>query len=184
MGHKSENKATSELSTGLLGSFRSQHGTTLRELAQNQPALLVLLRHSGCLFCRETLAELAKKRVAIESRGIRIVLVHMGTDKQGAAFFRQYGLEDLDAISDPDRRLYGALDLGLAGPGQLFSLDVWRRGFEVLVRERHFIGIPHGNTFQMPGTFLLKGTRILAAHRHKTAADNPGLDEVASCAMQ
>ncbi|MCC5876557.1 MAG: AhpC/TSA family protein [Candidatus Sumerlaeia bacterium] len=171
-----------ELPSDLLGSFRNQHGTPLISLTKAQPVMLVLLRHSGCLFCRETLARVAEKREAIEAKGVRIVLVHMGTEKQGSAFFGQYGLEDLDRISDPARKLYKALDLGMATPGQLFNLDVWRRGFRILLDEGHFIGIPHGNTFQMPGTFLVKGNRVIAAHRHKTAADNPGLEEV-SCAV-
>lgn len=178
-GHKSPNVIPGEI----LEMFENQHGTPLCSLTESGVVLLVMLRHSGCLFCRETLARVAEKRQAIEEKGVRIVLVHMGTEKQGSSFFSQFGLGDLDRISDPDRKLYKAMNLGLASPGQLFSLDVWRRGLKVLREEGHFIGIPHGNTFQMPGTFLVKGTRVIAAHRHKTAADSPALEEVVSCAV-
>ena len=127
---------------------------------------------------------MAEKRATIEARGVRIALVHMGSEKQGAAFFAQYGLGDVARVSDPDRRLYKALDLGLARPNQLFSPSVWARGFKILLRHGHFIGVPHGNTFQMPGTFLVEGTRILGAHRHRTAADTPALEEVSLCSLQ
>lgn len=178
---RQENQLT--LPEELLRGLATQEGRSLLDVTSAGPTLLVLLRHSGCLFCRETLARVAEKRASLESRGIQIVLVHMGSEKQGRSFFAQYGLEDLIRISDPDRQLYKALDLGLARPGQLFSLDVWRRGMEILRKEGHFIGLPHGNTFQMPGTFLVKGTEVIAAHRHKTAADDPALEEVAACLL-
>ncbi|MGP1310160.1 MAG: hypothetical protein ACTS27_08185, partial [Phycisphaerales bacterium] len=38
--------------------------------------LLVFLRHAGCTFCREALADVAKRRRRIENAKVRIVLVH------------------------------------------------------------------------------------------------------------
>ena len=38
---------------------RTQQGSTLLELSKQAPVLLVFLRHTGCTFCREALADLA-----------------------------------------------------------------------------------------------------------------------------
>lgn len=184
MGQNNGHAGAGDLPAELLERLETQQGESLLSLASGRPLLLVLLRHSGCLFCRETLARVRDQRATIEARGVTIVLVHMGTESQGRAFFRQYGLEDLPRISDPERRLYSALDLGLASPGQLLSPSLWRRGLKLLLAEGHFIGLPRGNALQMPGTFLIRGTRILAAHRHRTAADSPQLEAVSACAIQ
>lgn len=42
--------------------------------------LLVFLGHAGCTFRREALTAIARERRAVEERGARIILVHMGDD--------------------------------------------------------------------------------------------------------
>ncbi|MFZ4576727.1 MAG: hypothetical protein ACOYN0_20280, partial [Phycisphaerales bacterium] len=43
-----------------LTSLRDEKGQTLKGITDARPTLVVLLRHSGCTFCRQTLADLAK----------------------------------------------------------------------------------------------------------------------------
>ena len=92
--------------------------------------LVTFLRHAGCTFCREALADLQSQRNEIESRGARIALVHLGSEALAQKFFAHYGLGDVSRIGDPERRLYRAFHLRRGGLLDLFGPHVIRRGFE------------------------------------------------------
>lgn len=62
-------------------------GVSLAEISRQGPAIVVFLRHAGCTFCREALADIATRRARIVSAGARTVLVHMGDDASSRAFF-------------------------------------------------------------------------------------------------
>ncbi len=153
-------------------------GRTLAELAEASPVLVVFLRHAGCTFCREALSDLRARRAEIE-RHARIAIVHMGDDASAASFFAKYGLDDVARISDPERTLYRAFDLGRGSLWQLFGPRVWVRGFRAGVLAGHGVGRLEGDGFQMPGTFLVHRGRIIRSHRHKDAADRPDYAEIA-----
>src|SRR5437763_929202 len=82
------------------------------------------LRHSGCTFCRESLADISEQRESIEASGARIVLVHMGKEEYAAKFFRRYGLGDVPRISDPNQALYRAFGLNRGTFHSLFGPKV------------------------------------------------------------
>ncbi|MBY0403384.1 MAG: redoxin domain-containing protein, partial [Cyanobacteria bacterium] len=152
-----ENKnELSETSSEVLSLEDAEGTENLWRLSQERPLLVVFLRHFGCTFCRETLAELAKVRNSIEStqfdgRGVEIVVVHMSSVKSGNEFLKRYGLEDLRHISDPYRRLYKLFGLRRGRLSQLFGLQVWIRGFQAGVLNGHGVGSLQGDGFQMPG---------------------------------
>lgn len=152
---------------------KTQHGITLDELSRLSPTLLVFLRHVGCTFCREALADLAKRRKEIEALGARLVLVHMSCEEHGARVLAKYGLQDVDAISDPERALYRAFALPRGSFGDLFGPRVWLRGFRAGILERHGVGALAGDGFQMPGIFLLFHGEIVRCYRHQSASDRP-----------
>lgn len=154
-------------------SRKTNYGVTLDELSRMSPVLLVFLRHAGCTFCREALADLAAKRREIEASGTRLVLVHMGTEQHGAKFFEKYGLEAVPQISDPRRNLYRAFGLPRGTFGDLFGPKVWVRGFQAAILGRHGVGRLAGDGFQMPGVFLLFHGEVVRSYRHQSAADRP-----------
>jgi peroxiredoxin len=156
-----------------LSSVRSQRRETLFDLSQEAPVLAVFLRHSGCTFCREALADLSSRRAEIEAAGVRLALVHMGDNESAGRVFARYGLEDVDRFSDPQRRLYRAFGLMRANFWQLFGPKVWWRGFQAAVLARHGLGKLVGDGFQMPGAFLIYRGNLLVSFRHRTAADRP-----------
>jgi hypothetical protein len=158
---------------------RVSGGPSLAELSRGGPALVVFLRHAGCTFCREALADIAARRARIESEGVRIVLVHMGDDASAREFFAKYGLDDVARVSDPDRELYRAFDLRRGSPWQLFGLRVWWRGFVAGVLGGHGVGALAGDGFQMPGVFLMRDGRIERAFRHQSAGDRPEYETLA-----
>jgi hypothetical protein len=152
---------------------RSNQGVTLEEMSALSPVLLVFLRHSGCTFCREALADLAARRKEIEAQGTRLTLVHMGSEEHGAKFFARYGLQNVPRVSDPERALYRAFGLPRGSLGDLFGPRVWWRGFQAAILGLHGVGMLNGDGFQMPGVFLLFHGEVLRSYRHLSAADRP-----------
>jgi peroxiredoxin len=155
----------------LLGAYTSQTGQTLAVLAK-RPLFLVFLRHFGCTFCREAVADLSEKRQAIEDKGAPLAFVHLGTEEKAQWFFQPYGLLDVPRFSDPQANLYQAFGLLRAELRQYLNsesilrmLQAWCRG--------HFVGFPAGNIEQMPGAFLIERGEIQKAFRHKLVSDRP-----------
>lgn len=162
--------------------LRGSTGQTLEELSSGQRVLVVFLRHSGCTFCREALADLARLRSQIESSGARLALVSMTGEEDFRPFAEQYQLGDLPRFSDPQRQLYQEFELSPGSPLQLLSPQVWIRGFLAVFRDGHGFASPKESAFQMPGTFLIEDGRILRSHKYKTAADRPDYAEM-SCPL-
>ncbi len=166
---------------------RSQHGETLVQLSHGVKALAVFLRHSGCPFCRQALADLAAARATLEAstagEPVRLVLVHMMSEAQAAPFIARYGLSDVARISDPERRLYGALDLQRMKILQLFSTKGWWRGFMAGIVHGHGVARPQAGEDwkQMPGVFLLKDGQVVFSYRHQSASDRPDYLALAGC---
>ena len=158
---------------------RCQNGESLLSLSRRRPQLVVCLRHLGCTFCRESLADLARLRPEIEFSGTGIVLVHPTDDERAAALFADYGLEDLPRLADPVRILYQALGLARGSFLQLLGPRViWRAGAATL--RGHRLGRKDGDTRQMPGVFLVHDGRIVEAFRHRDVADKPDYTAIAS----
>lgn len=162
----------SPLSLGeALHSARSQRGRTLAGLSANQTVLLLFIRHAGCTFCREALADIARIHERLNEHGVKLAVVHMSTTSTADALLARYGLADADHFSDPERRIYRAFELSRASWWQLFGPRVWGRGLASIFKNGQ--GAIDGDGFQMPGAFVLRDARIVAAHRHETAADRP-----------
>ncbi len=159
-------------------------GLSIAELSQRRPVLVVLLRHFGCTFCREAVADLATRRAAIEAVGTQLVLVHQSSDAEASAFLSARGLGDVPRVADPEAVLYRSLGLRRGSFLQLFGPGVWWRGLGALLVGRHGLGRPVGDGFRMPGAFLVVSGRVVHAYRHATAADRPDYVELAgACAV-
>jgi peroxiredoxin len=149
----------------------------LSDIAGQRPVLLVFLRHFGCSFCREAIADIAKNRAAIEQRGVRIVMVHMAPERDTAErFFKKYKLFPIDHIADPERKFYEGFGLGQGSAQQLFGLMNWIRGFQAGIIEQHgfsYHGEEIGDGFQMPGVFVLHKGEVKKSYIHRFAYDRP-----------
>jgi hypothetical protein len=166
-----------------LSHFPSQCGETLDALSDGAPLLVVFLRHGGCPFCREVLAELSDQRGEIEQAGAKIALVHLMTDGEAAALFRRYGLDDVPRFADPEGRLYEAFGLPRGSIAQVMGPRVWGRGLKSTLAG-HLPGVPRGDVFRLPGTFLLAKGEILRADRPEASAGHPDFAEFAQPAPQ
>lgn len=159
---------------------RTQKGLTLLEMSTRWPTMVVFLRHFGCPFCREALADLASQREAIESNGVRIALVHMSSEEEAAAFFRRHDLQDVARVSDPDQAVYRAFGLDRGRLMRIFGPREFARGFQAAFLDRHGIAIPSSDAFQMPGVFLVFHGEVIRAFRHQSAADRPDYVELSA----
>ena len=163
---------SNQIDATLLNVYISQGGQSLASLVADRPVFLVFLRHFGCTFCREAVAELAEKRGAIEARSARLAFVHLGTEEKAQWFFKPYGLLDVPRFSDPPGNLYQAFGLVRAELRQYLNsesifrmLGAWMKG--------HFAFYPAGDVQRMPGAFLLQQGEIRKAFRHKLVSDRP-----------
>jgi hypothetical protein len=100
----------------------------------------------------------------------------MGDEKAGKQFCESYGLADTPRVSDPERTLYRALKLGRGRLGQLFGIRVWQRAVAAAL-QGHWPGSLKGDSFQMPGLFLIRNGEIVRTFRYETAADRPDYTE-------
>jgi hypothetical protein len=144
----------------------SSSGRPVEEVTGGGDKLLIFLRHSGCTFCRETLAELAKRYPELVKRSIEPIVVHMGSLEEGKKMLQRVGLNDVQHISDPACQLYRQYGLGRGTFGQLFGPAVWWSGLKAAIFAGHGIGKLSGDGFQLGGAVLLhqgKVAKVFAA---------------------
>ncbi|MBX2876846.1 MAG: redoxin domain-containing protein [Saprospiraceae bacterium] len=146
---------------------------SLYDLSMERPIMLVFLRHFGCTFCREALADISEKREVLESLGAKLVFVHMAEREVAERYFNRYNIPKAIHISDPQCNYYKAFGLMKGNFTQLFGLQTWIRGFQAGLMEGHGIGPQLGDGFQMPGVFVIQDGELKEAFIHKLASDRP-----------
>ena len=166
-----------------LRELKTNTGKLLDDLASERPQLVVFLRHAGCTFCRESLADLEAQRSEIEASGCGIVLVHLGENLRDDSIFARYSVADLPRIADPACRLYRQFGLSMGRISELLGPTVWMRGFIAAIFRGHGFGGLRGNALQMPGVFLYSSGRILDGFQHERSSDRPDYRELA-CRIQ
>ena len=117
------------------------------------------------------MSEIRKKRSEIAATGTQLAFVHMGTEAQAQKFFSKFALNGEHRVSDPQQKLYKTFSLSRGKLSQLFGLRVWKRGFRDRIMLTYGIGRVIGDSFQLPGVFLVHHSEILKAFRHETVAD-------------
>jgi len=152
-------------------------GHNLLDLSTQSPILLVFLRHFGCVFCKESLYDVSTRRKKLESEGIKIVLVHMADLDIADGYFKEFGLENMEHVSDPECKNYAVFGLVKGSFSQLYGLKTWLRGFEVAATKPNLPNIIRiGDGLQMPGIFLLKDGNIVESFIHNSVADKPNYE--------
>lgn len=175
--------STPDLGVALLVA-RNQHGVSLAALSQSKPVLLVALRHFGCTFCRQTLADIAAQRARLEAEGTQIAILHSADVSSAAPILARAGLGDISSFADPDHLLSRSLGIergsfmAVLGPRNIL------KAIPALL-SGHGIGYPVGDPLQMPASFVVHKGRVLSHHHHTYAGereDFPGLLKTAGLA--
>lgn len=141
-----------------------------------EPTLLVFLRHFGCIFCREMVADLqdaSKNLPGFPS----ILYVYQGTKIDGEQFFARHH-PGASAIADPEKRLYGAFGIKRATFMQGFGPMVWPCAVRA-VRKGSGMGRPIGDPWMLPGMFLICPDRTIRwSHPFRHVGDHPDLKTI------
>lgn len=159
-------------------------GADLSTLSKESSVLLVFLRHFGCVFCRDSLKELATKRVFLEEKNTKLVFIHMTDYEVADMYFNTFKLDGYQHISDPGCAYYQEFGLVKGNFNQLFGLKNMIRGFDVTMRGT-FISLKQiGDGFQMPGVFLVKNDEIIDSFIHKNASDRPDYERIVNGGLE
>jgi peroxiredoxin len=165
----------------LLDSMKTQTGQNLSDLSKQKPVLLVFLRHFGCQFCREAMDDLSKLRPDLIKQGIELVFVHMAENPVAEDYFKKFNLIGVQHISDLSCHFYAAFGLVKGSFTQLFGLQSWFRGFTVQAKYGGEVGKHLGDSFQMPGAFMVHEGTVKESYIHKSASDRPDYSKLVSC---
>lgn len=167
----------------IMASMITNRGVSLKDESTAQPIMLIFLRHFGCTFCREALADISDMRETLEGLGLKIVFVHMTDAQTAEPFFQSYGLPAADHISDPMCQFYAAFGLVKGSFRQLYGLRSWIRGFQSVVLEGNGYGAELGDASQMPGIFIIQDGKVLGSFVHKFSSDRPDYLALARCCI-
>jgi len=139
------------------------------------PALLVFLRHFGCIFCKEVVSDL---RAAAESRDDypEVLFFTQGLPAESRAFLRTYW-PTARAVSDPDLWFYDAFGVRRASYLEALGPRVLRSRSRARAKG-HANGAPSGDIWRMPGVFLVNGGHIQWRYDPEHAADHPDFAQV------
>lgn len=162
-----------------MAAARDQHAVSLLNRSREKPTLVVFLRHAGCPFCAEAIADVSKQRAAIESRSVNIVFICQWPDGQALHLFENAGIADLPRIHDPNCSLYNAFGLRRGNLWQIAGPFVWFRVLQAAIAG-HRVGRVLGDAFQMPGTFLIRDGEIIHRYKHRSQASRPDYLRIAN----
>lgn len=148
-------------------------GATLGAALGSEPTLLVFLRHFGCIFCKEMVADL---RTAHETNPAypRVLFVAHGEVEFADSFFASLWPQ-AQCIVDSERTLYAAFGVERMRMGQMLNPAVISCGVRA-AGKGHMQSAGKGDSQQMPGLFHVQGDQVLWRHDFKHAGDHPDWD--------
>lgn len=143
----------------------------LRSLYEGDRMVLVFLRHLGCVFCKEHVAQLRNLT------DINVVFVTLGTVEQTEAF-RVKMKSPHRFICDPEKKLHAYFNLQRGGLAEFINPHVIGRAISAML-QGFFNGLPQGDNAQLPGVFLVeKDGTVSWEQRAKDIADTPRSTDV------
>jgi hypothetical protein len=141
-----------------------------------RPVVIVWLRHFGCVFCREQVAEIRAARADIESRGAGIAFVGNGTAR-AAAWFQKRFAADSTVLTDPDLVSYKAIGAH-SGLTSTLGPAAWGAGIRAF-RSGARQTTTKGHPYQQGGLVVMApGNKVLYTHISRAAGDHAPLSAV------
>jgi peroxiredoxin len=160
-----------------------QDGTPHRlgELWRDRPAVLVFLRHFGCLHCREHAVQLRDRYDDLQRQGIDLVAIGTGDQRYAGAFVRDENIPYLVLVDD-DARAAHAASVGVASWYRLLHPTTWRATVETW-RRGHRIHQPGKRVTQLGATFVLgPGDQVRYSHVDADSTDHASVPDVLAAA--
>lgn len=128
----------------------------LGQLWAERTAVLVFVRHFGCLFCREQIAALRPLQEPIRVLGAELVLIGHGTVAQARAFRDE--AHPIPLFTDPTRQAYCAVGMRRSWRSVL-TAGVLKRSLRARQRGFHQSSVA-GDPFQQGGVVIVEPTGV------------------------
>lgn len=149
----------------------------LGSLWAERPAMLVLVRHYGCQFCRAQLADLRPVWSRIEATGVQPIVIGNGTPLMAEAFAEETGLA-VPLYTNPGREVYAALGAKRPGASAFLNPRLYWNGVKTVLRG-FFPKKKQGDAAQLGGVFLVRQDGAMPyAYRSDLAGDVPSPKEL------
>ena len=140
------------------------------------PAVLVFVRHFGCLFCKQQVGELAARREDFQNRGAKLVVIGNGTVEQARGFAERYA-QGMTVLTDPTREAFCAAGMK-RGVATAVSFGVIKRAVQA-VAHGYLQTSVLGDALQQGGVLVLdRDGRELYRFVSDEAGQHPPLDDV------
>ncbi|HZH99451.1 MAG TPA: peroxiredoxin-like family protein [Fimbriimonadaceae bacterium] len=143
----------------------------LQSLYSHERLALVFLRHFGCLFCKEHVAQLRRLPEC------NIAFVTLGTPEQTEEFRKKMNSPH-KFISDPEKKLHRLFDLKPGGMAQVINPHVIVRSISAMFSG--FMNSLSGvSQLDLPGVFVIDTDGSVSwEHRGRDVADNVSPSEI------
>lgn len=149
-------------------------GETLADQLTSR-TLLVFLRHFGCIFCRETVADIQRAADA-DPNYPDVLFFYQGTPERGAEFMRALWPE-ARAVADSPKRFYEGFNVPSGGMNEMFGAEVWACGVRAAAKG-HFVGMKEGDPWTLPTLILLQGGAEVWRYEGRHAGDHPDFSSI------
>jgi peroxiredoxin len=167
-----------ELAALLAATVLDLDGSKVRigALTTRGPVLLVFVRHFGCLFCKEQVAEVLARREDFAARGVEPIVVGNGSVEDAKAFAREHAA-GLRVLTDPHREAYCAAGMK-RGASTSMSFGVMKRATRAMMNGYRQTKT-QGDPFQQGGVLALGADgRVRYRFISEEAGEHPALNDV------
>jgi peroxiredoxin len=161
----------------------------LGDLWSERPAVLVFVRHFGCVFCRQMAVDIYRHRHQFNEADVELAVIGHGSPAHAADFRKQQNV-DLPLLVDPDRKVYELAGAKVATLNELIGPRQIMRGLKATIMSR----LKQGSVAVHQGKIIghaaqLGGVLVIApdgsvryAHLSEESGDNPPAREILAAA--
>lgn len=161
-------------SPDLLNDIEEPFFREVQSRSHDKPVLVAFLRHFGCIFCREMVADISQQMPMLDAKGIEVAFVHVGSEADAKEFFTEFGMEDKLRFSDPESRYYTVFGVNQQSLLRMLSPETFKNGLRA-INSGNRQGKVQGNPKAMPGLFLISKGVVVKKYIHRNPGDKPNL---------
>jgi peroxiredoxin len=150
---------------------------------QNQTAVLVFLRHFGCIACRSHSQDVWANRSKLEKNNAKVIFIGNGHASKISEFRETFGLTGAPIFTDPTLSVFqtGGFNHGISYLANLTSV----KNIAKLSQQGHSNGSPFaagtGSNRQMGGIIVVQpGFRINYQYISEALGDTPSGEELSN----
>ena len=146
--------------------------TTVKDLLNGSPLLVMAVRRPGCTFCRREASTISGITEKLNAKGVRLIgVVH---ESLGVDEFRPYLKGDL--YLDVEKRFYGPQERWLPIWQGFLRFSTYKNLYEA--KKSGFKGNLAGEGRLLGGVYLLNKDKILFSHLEKEWGDQVDLNKL------